>query len=143
MQQIVLVGCGSAKQKAGFYKAKDLYTSDYFKQKYEYAESLGFPIYIISALNHLLDVNDMVESYDYTLKGKSKSVKMKWGEKVVSELKEKYPNLDDCNFIILAGNDYSEPLVELLGREHCTLPVEGLPIGKQRSFFKQEIAKKR
>lgn len=139
MNDIVLIGCGGRKQESGAWKACELYTSAYFKLKYKYAQSFNCPIHIISAKHHLVDIDEMIEPYDCTLKGKGKKTRMLWAEEVVRNLKEKYGNLDDYCFIILAGKDYYECLVELLGADHCKLPLNGMRIGQQNMFMKDRL----
>lgn len=67
MKKIVLISCVSKKgnKKA---KAKDLYMSSLFINSLAYAYSLNpDKIFILSALHHLLDLDQEIEPYNVTL----------------------------------------------------------------------------
>lgn len=127
MKNVVLIGCVAEKQ-AGIHKAKDLYVSDLFKKSFAYAEALNCPIWILSAKHCLLDINKEIESYDKSMKDLDKEEKEEWKTNVINALKENY-DFDDTSFIILAGQDYYELLLDEL--KHVELPLKGLQLGKR------------
>jgi hypothetical protein len=145
MQKIVLIACVSKKGKVKT-KAKDLYTSQLFKYSLAYAYSLNpDKIYILSALHHLLDLEVEIEPYNVTLSNIPKSKrkqglkvlnpeeKIKWGKKVI-EMLSGQTDLQNDQFIILAGQEYIKPIKPYI--KNIEDRLQGLGIGKRVSFLK-------
>jgi hypothetical protein len=143
-KRIVLIACVSKKgdKKA---KAKDLYISQLFKSSLTYANKQHpDKIYILSALHHLLDVDEEIEPYNVTLsnipKAKRKpglkmltsDEKTKWGKKVVEQL-SKEADLQNDEFIILAGREYIKPIISSIS--HLTNPLKGLRQGERLKYL--------
>ena len=63
---VVVVGCGSEKQ-TGRTPARDLYTSEYFAKKREYAETIGDSWRVLSALYGSVDPTSLARPYDVTI----------------------------------------------------------------------------
>lgn len=137
MVRLYLVGCGKAK-KEGIHKAKDLYTSNYFKLKLRYAEMFGDKCYILSAKHRLLDPEKEIEKYCKKVDDFNKEEKADWVAGIISKLKEE-TDISGTKFIFLAGKKYYLPIVEKLGREHCELPLEHMGIGKQMGYLRRAI----
>jgi len=139
MATIVLISCVSKKlsKKA---KARDLYTSPLFKYNLKYALSLSpDKIFILSAKYGLLDLDEEVEPYNKTLnKMKSKEIE-KWAEDVLNQLK-KVSNLDEDEFIFLAGENYRKFLISHI--KNYKIPMKGLCIGKQLKWLKEKSEEK-
>lgn len=146
VKKIVLIACVSQKgdKKA---KAKDLYVSQLFKSSLAYAYKLKpHKIFILSALHHLLDLNQEIEPYDVTLsnvpKNKRKlglkiltsNERKEWGTKVTEQLK-KETDLNNDEFIFLAGQKYITPISNEIS--HFTNPLQGLGQGKRLQFLKE------
>jgi len=144
MKQIILVSCVSQKGDKKT-KAKDLYKSSLFKSSLAYAYKQNPDnIYILSALHHLLDLDKEIEPYNVTLsnvpKDKRKAglkilsttEKKEWGKKVIEQLSTK-ANLKKDNFIILAGQEYINPIIDDIS--HCTIPLKGLRLGERVKFL--------
>jgi hypothetical protein len=134
---LVYVGCGSEK-RGGDTLAKDLYTSDYFGKKREYAETIGDDWTILSAKYGALAPGSRVEPYDmtiddYPLDGEEHSDRRfstieEWAASVLNGLSNRAHNharwdshdrLD--RVVVLAGQSYVGPLREglvALGEEH-------------------------
>jgi len=121
MKKIILIACVSKKRPFKS-KAKDLYISTLFTKSLAYAHTLNpDKIYIISALYHLLDLEQEIEPYDVTLSNVPKvkrkqglkilntSEKIEWGKRVI-EMLSKYADLQNDQFIILAGQEYIKPI---------------------------------
>lgn len=82
----------------------------------------------------MLEPETIIEPYDLHLGKTSKDYRIKWSQNVLNDLKEK-TNLENDEFIILAGNDYMKYLIEHIPNNYN--PVKGLGIGKQLKFFKE------
>jgi|SRR5690606_19462328 hypothetical protein len=149
MAKIVLISCVSQKlaHKA---KARDLYRSPLFRYSLEYAEKKLRPdkIFILSALHHVVELDQEIEPYDVTLsyvppakqvdnpslKVLSKQEAIAWGRIVLQQLAQK-ANLQNDEFIILAGKSYVEPIKH--GIKYLKEPLNGYRQGERVSILKQ------
>lgn len=136
MAHIVLIACAS-KKTAIPRRARDLYLSTLFQKSLAYADSLEpDAIYILSAKHGLLAQDEVVAPYDETLNTKSAAEVRAWAERVRRQLEtHTNPKLD--RFTILAGMTYRKHLVPHLAQ--VSVPLEGLPIGKQLQRLDQLI----
>jgi hypothetical protein len=145
MNKIILISCVSKKEKTKS-KVKNLYKGPLFKYSLNYAKSLNSDnIFVISALHHLLDLEEEILPYDITLskvpKSKQKeglkvlnsSEKIEWGKKVIEKLQSKF-DLKNDKFIFLAGNEYIKPIIPYL--INWEAPLNGLKIGQRIKFLK-------
>lgn len=142
MKQIALISCVS-KKLDGEYVAYKLYSpSALFKAHWNYAlTNLKLDptkeIFIISALHGLISPFKFIKKYDVTLKNMSKQEKQEWAKKVFNQLSEIF-DMDDTEFLILAGKDYYEELIKLLPH-YKIIPEEPLTIGKRIQWFQSQI----
>lgn len=148
MKKIVLIACVSQKgdKKA---KAKDLYRSTLFKSSLAYAYKLKPDrIFILSALHHLIGIEEEIAPYDVTLsnipKGKrkpglrilTKEEKVEWGKKVLDQL-TRLVDLTNDDFVILAGQEYIKPIEDAI--PHLINPLKGLRQGERVKFLKDNL----
>ena len=126
MKTIILISCAAKKAKEKS-KAEDLYISPLFKKSLAYAKTLTTTdnIYILSAKHHLLALDKVIAPYDVSLQKDitKKEDRIKWGEKVIEELK-KVADIKKDKFIILAGKDYVKPIKDRL--VNVELPFDGV-----------------
>ena len=135
-KQIVLISCVKKKLNKKT-KAEYLYTSDLFKSNLRYAKSLKpDTIYILSAKYGLLKLSDIIEPYDKTLNKMKKAERVEWAKEIITSLKEDN-NIENDNFIFLAGKKYREFLLEDI--VNSEIPMEGLPLGKQLQWLKEKL----
>jgi cytoplasmic iron level regulating protein YaaA (DUF328/UPF0246 family) len=114
-----------------------MYISPLFKSAYKYAMKLGADkIFILSAKYGLLEETDLIEPYNETLNKKPIAERKAWASKVLSSLSQA-ANLQLDEFIILAGERYRQYLVEHIA--NFSVPLKGLSIGKQLSFYKENL----
>ena len=132
MAKVVLISCVSKKLRHKS-KAQDLYISPLFKKNLQYAKSLNTDkIFILSAKYGLLRLNEKIEPYDKTLnKMRSNEIK-EWANSVLNQLK-KSTDLENDEFIFLAGNNYREFLLPHI--KQYNIPMQGLSIGKQLQWL--------
>jgi len=136
MKQVVLIACVSQKLDHRA-KVKDIYTSPLFKKNMEYARLRNVDdIYILSAQHGLLELDMEIEPYNKTLNNMKSKEKLQWAKKVYADLLHS-EDVDDTNFIFLAGKNYRQHLEMML--PYTEVPMEGLPIGKQLQFLTREI----
>ena len=141
MKTIVLISCAKEKkEEPGKVKAAELYISDLFEKSLIYAKQLTTPenIYILSGKYHLLPLDEEIETYNVFLGDKSKAERMLWGKVVIEQL-NKVADLQKDKFIILAGEDYVEPLQDSL--KNIALPLKGLRSGERLKNLKEAIEK--
>jgi hypothetical protein len=158
----VLVGCGAEKQSSRA-PARDLYTSDYFAKKREYAEAYGDTWTVLSALHGSLATSSLVEPYDVTMDDYPLNADEypdaefrttdKWAASVIEGLENCVHNLerwDDRRPLgrveILAGQAYVTPLrdsLDALADEHgfeAVYPFDGTAgIGEQIGWLTDRI----
>lgn len=150
MKRIVLISCVSKKgnKKA---KAEDLYKGPLFTNSLAYGKKLKpDKIFILSALHHLVYLNQEIEPYDVTLsyvspdKRKDKpNLKVLsaeearlWGQKVLKQLSE-VADLKNDEFTILAGQSYIKPIKS--GLTNINEPLKGVVQGKRPGKLKELI----
>jgi cytoplasmic iron level regulating protein YaaA (DUF328/UPF0246 family) len=128
MKRIVLIACASRK-RAEPCKARDLYVSPLFKKNLRYAERLDPDrIFILSAKYGLVDLEDEIEPYNWTLNSMPADEVKFWARQVIEQL-SKRADLQQDQFVFLAGMKYRKYLIPHLA--HVEVPFEGLTIGKQ------------
>ena len=148
MKKIVLLSCVWNKKSLRS-KAKDLYISQLFKSSLAYSYSLNpDKIFILSALHHLLDLETEIEPYNVTLSNIPKSKrkiglivlspaeKIEWGNKVVEMLSEQ-TDLQNDQFIILAGREYIKPIKPYIKKIDDRL--HGLRQGERVKYMKANL----
>ena len=114
--------------------AKDMYTSDLFKKSLEYAYSLHPEnIYILSAKYGLLELDDLIDTYDKTLLHMTKRERTDWYNMVKNQMINKGINFNSKT-IFLCGAKYREGIIDLFS--DYEIPTEHMGIGKQLQFFK-------
>lgn len=147
MAKIVLISCVSKKKETRGVpiEAKDLYVSSLFKKALKYAEMLEPDrVYILSAEYHLLELDDKVEKYDKTLNNMSADECKQWGLVALDKLKSKGNDLEQDEFILLAGDKYCKYILGEHGikRGNQVYKENGLKgIGHILHFLSQAISK--
>lgn len=136
MVKIVLISCVKKKlnQKA---KAQDLYVSQLFKLSLKYAKSLNpDKIFILSAKYGVLRLNEEIEPYDKTVNKMRSNELKEWANSVLSQL-QKASDLNNDEFVLLAGNNYIKFLLPHIGNKEN--PLRGLGFGKRLKWLKERI----
>lgn len=121
---VALVACCKTKL-SGSHPAKDLYQSLLFKKSREYAEKNADYWLILSAKHGVLHPDEVIESYDVTLKEMSKKERVVWGNSIKSVLE---PIKSKVKLLVLCGEIYCEWLDNSFNYD---LPLEGLQIGRR------------
>lgn len=128
--KIILISCVSQKKhiKEGeTLPAKNLYISTLFKKSWSYANKLDpDKIFILSAKYGLLAPEKPIEYYNETLLKCPASKQRKWAENILSQLKREGCDLENDEFILLAGKTYYKYLLGDNGIRKYELPYLGL-----------------
>jgi hypothetical protein len=140
MARIVLLSCTKSKLDKPS-QAQDLYSpSPMFQKTKAYGETLKpDKTFILSAKYHLTPMEKELEPYDMTLKDFNKDEKQKWGETVVSQMKEKGIDPQKDTFIFLAGSEYIKPLKDHIPEENIENPMEGKRMGERLSWLNSQV----
>lgn len=130
-RKFVLISCCKSKLNDGkCHAAESLYQGALFKKQLAYAKKLNADkIYILSALHGVVETDTQLAYYNYTIVGKPVAEVRKWAnEKIIPQLKAKGADLQNDEFVILAGKIYYKELTPYL--EKYIIPCQGLAIGR-------------
>ena len=157
-ETLVLVGCGAAKQ-ATTVPARELYTSNYFGLKREYAETVGDSWAILSALYGVVEPDESTAPYDVTIddypldneQRVDHATVEEWAGEVLVDVKQRLRERDGDRsaldqVVILAGRSYVEPIRDELDRRAAECGVETVypfddtsGIGEQMGWLRERI----
>jgi cytoplasmic iron level regulating protein YaaA (DUF328/UPF0246 family) len=93
-------------------------------------------IYILSAKYGLVKLDEEIEPYDVTLNKMSVLEKKDWSNAILNQL-SKITDIDNTNFIFLAGENYRKYLTSVL--PYHEVPMKGLQIGQQLNFLVKKL----
>jgi len=132
-KDIYLISCSNEKAD-GPAPASELYDSPLFKKSLEFArkKTSDDNIKILSAKYGLVDLDQVIETYDLTLKEMNAEAREQWADLVYTGLSECF-NVDKDRFIFLAGNAYTEFLLPKF--KYNTDLLEGKRIGERMAYL--------
>lgn len=134
--RIALVGCVKAKLDRPA-AAADLYVSQLFCGRRDWAERSCDAWYVVSALHGLVSPDDVIAPYDVTLVGASAAEKRRWAQRVLEQFRGLHP-LGAGTVEFHAGGDYrSHGLAAGLAADGWEVvnPTQGMGIGTQLAFY--------
>lgn len=135
---IGLVGCSQTKH-FGTYPAKNLYSSTLFKFAFAHAMQYCDQVFILSAKYGLLHPETHIQHYDMTLDDMGVAQRVAWGDKTFQQIEDAVSTRDHLYFF--CGRLYRDALPENgLARFVCHVPLNGMPIGKQLQWYKQNTS---
>lgn len=122
MTSIAIVGCGNAKltddEITNWIRLKELYTSNYFAKKREYAEIITDDWYILSAKYGLEDPNrPITETYDLALTDLTDQGKYEWAIELGIGLRVLIERHDPTEVHLLLGEQYRVAVEDVLEEE--------------------------
>lgn len=132
--RIALVSCSKSKQKYPCTAAEMYSPSHLFSLSYAYAKRVADKVFILSAKYGLLEENDRISPYEFTLKQLSYNRRIDWAKYVLSQLRPKC-DIENDEFIILAGKNYYETILPEV--KHYSLPLEHLSMGQRMSALEK------
>ena len=135
--RIGLIGCVKNKLAATAF-AQDLYVSQLFRGRRWYVEQTCDRWFVMSALHHLLEPDDLVAPYDVTLVGTTRETRRSWSQETLAAISDKLGDVRGYVFEIHAGADYRDSgLTDGLLRRGAlvVVPTLGLTQGRQLSFY--------
>lgn len=106
-----------------------MYGGSLFKKSLQYCRLHYEHIYILSAKYGVLELNQVIEPYDLTLKNMSKLERAAWYRKVSNQMLEmKIPQ----PFVFYTGHLYNDPFAGIK-------PLNGLGLGQQLQYFTERL----
>lgn len=136
MKTIILISCCKDKLKNKA-KAEDMYISEGFKLRLEYAKLCNpDSIFILSGKYGLLNLDTEIEEYNICLSEMDAHYQEEWADKVLSSLSS-YSDLEKDKFIILAEESYFKNLTAEL--KHYETPFFGKDKDAQKEWLKKKI----
>ena len=105
-----------------------MYQGTFFKKALKYAKLLNGDILVLSAKHHVLDLNNIIEPYQQTLKEMSKQECEKWASIVKEQLAKRYDLARD-KFIFITGKNYYKYLIHYI--THYEIKGEGKRQGEK------------
>lgn len=135
-RRVTIIGCGKSKLP-GKHRAEALYTGGLFRASLKYAKSTSDVVYIASANYGLLELSDVVESYDLVITELSKTSRELWAQEVVGSLlsKNRWPPFD---LTLLLSKEYMSPLSKELASRGISFkePLKGLDLFERNAWLK-------
>lgn len=122
MKEVTLITCVSSKKREKL-PAKDLYDSPYFGAMRRYAESRGYPWFILSAKHGLLEPDTVIDPYD------ERGLTVEQSKEIAASLSEKGVE----TLRLTGGTDYTDTLVPELELEGIDVieVCRGMGIGER------------
>jgi hypothetical protein len=103
-KEVAFIGCSATKTEHSG-RAADVYLGKLFKWSLAYCQQQGFDcVLILSAKYGVLELNDIIEPYNETLKTKNKKERDDWAVMVERQIREKGLRLRKRYYF--CGNDY-------------------------------------
>lgn len=132
-----LVSCVKEK-RATRGRARELYTSPWFRKAREYVERIGQPWFLLSARHGLLKPDAMIRPYDQSLEAMPRAARRRWADRILEQLAAHVGAGDTV--VLLAGQLYREFIEpDLRDREvSVEVPLEGMRIGEQLAWFDRQ-----
>jgi hypothetical protein len=135
MLDIAFVGCSKVKRD-GLLPAHRLYDSPLFRRAYWYATNNHAHVYILSAKHGILNPDQRIQQYDVSLAGMSRVEQRRWAARIAVVIHRVMPPGSRLSFY--CGRLYWRDLAPQLTEYSCRMPVAGLRIGEQLSWYARE-----
>lgn len=144
MRRVIVLGCGKSKLLRPA-PARELYTGSLFRAGRRYAEALGVPWVILSALHGIVRPEQLLEPYDVQ---RGRGIADLWGARVAGQLRdwvraelgEGAGSGESVEVVCLAGETYAGPL-EVACRKHglrVVQPLAGYGLGPRLAWLSEK-----
>ena len=138
MKKVFLISCTKSKQDFSctaeeMYKPSALYSAA-LRYALNRVDDKEKQIFILSAKHGVLKLSDMISPYNVTLKNMSAYGCDEWGQQVYQKISQ-LVNVNNTEFIILAGQDYTNPLRKWLPQ--YSEPLKGKPLGPRTQWLQE------
>lgn len=137
MQRVILISATSKIQDSPA-PARELYISELFERKLEYAAALDPDVsYVLSAKHGLVDMDDVIEPDETKLDDLGILEQREWARQVLSQL-EDVTNIHVDEFIVLAEKPYRDSLIPYL--TNYRIPTKGMPTEEKLDWLDEQTA---
>ena len=138
--RVLLLGCVKLKHERPL-PARDLYRSPLWVRRRAYAQASRLPWLILSAKHGLVDPDRRIAPYDLALSDLSAAGRRRWGERVTSDLVERFGSVEDMVFEAHAGEAYRRAIKPglLANAARLEAPLAGLPLGAQLAWYDARV----
>jgi hypothetical protein len=111
--------------------------STFFRLAYEVARRTAQSTIILSAKHGAVRTDQVIEPYEQTLVGASRSEKERWADMVYGQLETMSEYQAARSVLWLAGENYRAALLPRVrsDKKRCVVPMEGLAQGEQLSWL--------
>jgi hypothetical protein len=132
---IFLISCSQGKLSSAA-PASEIYTSPLFQKSLSYARKKGPDenIKILSAKYELIDLDQVIEPYDMTLKDFAADDAKAWADNVYNQMVEKF-DIQNDRFVFLAGGAYTKYLIDKF--QYTEDLLAGKRIGERMQYLGQ------
>lgn len=136
--RVGLVACAKTKRDREA-PARELYKSGLFTLSLAHAEKRCDETFVVSAAHGLLELDQVVQPYDRTLRDLPKKERLAWGSRLVDAVAGRYGPLA-LHVLVFAGLDYLEPIEAAARRRAWVLeaPLARKTIGQRLAWLKSE-----
>lgn len=147
-RRVALVGCGKAKLDHEA-PARELYTSNLFRLSVAWAERHCDAWYVVSALHGLVEPDELLRPYDFSLADMRVGELEAWTRRVLMRLSDRERAAD---VVLLAGGRYGALAGHLRWSMHPAVdfcrgtvasveePLTGLGIGQRLGWLKRQVS---
>jgi hypothetical protein len=134
MAEIALIACTKSKAGAAL-PAALLYQSPLFRKSLLYALSNTDRIFILSAKHGVLQMDEVVEPYELSIKDLDTTQRANWISKVTTRLTKLIVASDTVH--LLAGLEYTRPLLPVFHKIGCRIisPLGNKSLGHRISWL--------
>lgn len=131
MPRYAFIACSKTKKSVPC-KAREVYQGTLFKKSLQFVLSQSYTdVFILSAKYGLLELDQVIDPYELTLKTFSKSERREWASKVQNQISEKQISGE---FWFFTGALYHEFF-------DGVFPLAGLALGRQLQWFDNRLQK--
>lgn len=138
---LALISCTKTKATHAC-AASELYQpSTFFRMAFEFARTAADWVLILSAKHGVVRPTDVIEPYEQTLVGASRSERRRWSEMVHAQLKRVPEYAGARSILWFAGENYRDDLLPPVTADGktCHVPMSGLQQGEQLAWLRAQL----
>ena len=129
--------------RAGSWPASKLYVSELFNCSRRYAAATADEWFILSAEHGLLGPNELIESYERSLKDAPVGARRDWAARVRDQMHKRGFLTAGTTLVWLTGAEYREFLLPLTSSAKSVSPLQGKRLGERVAWLKGECTRLR
>ncbi len=133
----VLVACSADKAPVRS-RVRHLYTSPLFQKSLAWGSTVAPQVQVLSALHGLVDLDDELEPYDWSMDRNTPQRREDWALRVAARLRHLRKG---DTVALLAGRSYTDPLRPVLRERGLIVdePLSGLMVGQRLHWLNERL----